>query len=666
MQKFLSRLRFRSKFALLLVLVLLPVAMLAYFLVQEIDKNLDFSGQEQGGAEYCQTAVPLLVELEGANDTAKVRDLFEKMLAIDGRLGKEFKTELPLQELKNALSLKRGHESGRAMVKLIAQVGDGSNLILDPDLDSYYTMDTVITKLPTLLVRKTDLWLQLQKLEQTRQITVEERIELAMTLGNIQNLSETMQSGLQVAFRENVLTRQAMEEKLLVQQQKEKQLLDRLNALLAKGELQNVPAADFEALRQAVAVAKAADAALLLQANGELMRLLDVRVETMSSHKYKVLLSAFALLVLAGLMIGLVYRSLAFGLERLAAASDELQSGNLMARAGMEGQDELAKVGLAFDEMVTSLQEMVVRTQSVGDRLNRAAVTVRGIAEGNQETSQDIERFSSRLAAVTQEEGRSIQQIGGSLQEISAEVQQIDAMSVQTGEATQHVRERAHMGQSILKQVVENIDLVQEKAGQTESSTGELVRTLQMINQAVQTISSIANQTNLLALNASIESARAGEAGRGFAVVAEEVRKLAEQTKGFSESIIRQLAEAAEHALQMQTAVRGVNADICEGVDLSQEAQSEFARIVERLDHVSGAVQQMASSVGTVNRSVQHISLAAEELSASAEGTEEDVRRVAGQVQQQVATAAELVAEADEMASLSERLTSRLATFQTS
>ena len=82
-----------------------------------------------------------------------------------------------------------------------------------------------------------------------------------------------------------------------------------------------MPAADFEALRQAVAVAKAADAALLLQANGELMRLLDVRVETMSSHKYKVLLAAFALLVLAGLMIGLVYRSLAFGLERLAAAS---------------------------------------------------------------------------------------------------------------------------------------------------------------------------------------------------------------------------------------------------------------------------------------------------------------------------------------------------------
>ena len=73
MQKLLNRLRFRSKFTLLMVLVMLPVAILAYFLVQEIDKNLDFSAQEQGGAEYCQTAVQLLVELEDANETSKVQ-----------------------------------------------------------------------------------------------------------------------------------------------------------------------------------------------------------------------------------------------------------------------------------------------------------------------------------------------------------------------------------------------------------------------------------------------------------------------------------------------------------------------------------------------------------------------------------------------------------------
>ncbi|QCI78929.1 hypothetical protein E6W36_02935 [Hankyongella ginsenosidimutans] len=43
------------------------------------------------------------------------------------------------------------NEAIAATITLIARVGDTSNLILDPDLDSYYTMDMVIAKLPTLV-----------------------------------------------------------------------------------------------------------------------------------------------------------------------------------------------------------------------------------------------------------------------------------------------------------------------------------------------------------------------------------------------------------------------------------------------------------------------------------------------------------------------------------
>jgi hypothetical protein len=34
---------------------------------------------------------------------------------------------------------------------LASRVGDDSNLALDPDLDSYYVQDIVVTKMPTLL-----------------------------------------------------------------------------------------------------------------------------------------------------------------------------------------------------------------------------------------------------------------------------------------------------------------------------------------------------------------------------------------------------------------------------------------------------------------------------------------------------------------------------------
>ena len=82
-------------------------------------------------------------------------------------------------------------------------VGDTSNLILDPDLDSYYVMDAILLKLP----QSQDLLAQASSLGKGivtgRTPTVEERTEFIRLASLLRSNWEATRKGLDVAFRNN-------------------------------------------------------------------------------------------------------------------------------------------------------------------------------------------------------------------------------------------------------------------------------------------------------------------------------------------------------------------------------------------------------------------------------------------------------------------------------
>jgi hypothetical protein len=123
--------------------------------------------------------------------------------------------------------------------------------------------------------------------------------------------------------------------------------------------------------------------------------------------------------------------------------------------------------------------------------------------------------------------------------------------------------------------------------GQMSHSSDHL-HALTRITSAVSSITTLARQTNLLALNASIEAARAGEHGAGFAVVAQEVKSLADKSRGASEEIAGLVSET-------QTLV-------AQSTNINNTVQKELNDIIaemNKIDHqtVTAGVSEESSVV---------------------------------------------------------------------
>lgn len=150
------------------------------------------------------------------------------------------------------------------------------------------------------------------------------------------------------------------------------------------------------------------------------------------------------------------------------------------------------------------------------------------------------------------------------------------------------------------------------EARSAESTVAALGASAEEISSVIKSISAIAGQTNLLALNATIEAARAGESGKGFAVVASEVKELAKATAKATEEIGVKLA-----------AIQG-------GTKGSVKAIAEIAGIINQIDQftssIAGAVEQQTHTTAEISRAIGEVSSASGQIARSLHGVAESAR----------------------------------------
>jgi hypothetical protein len=171
---------------------------------------------EGHGAELLHKMASVLTELVAAQSAAvrgqavnatAVGNAFDGMQDVDKDHGVELGTHDRLVDLRSKVENALGHpETGRAAfdtysdlvtlaVDLMKQIGDRSNLIHDPDLDSYYLMDAAIIRLPeavTLAGRASDL----VALANDRPLEGEDAVRAAVARFLVSDAAEQVSTGL--------------------------------------------------------------------------------------------------------------------------------------------------------------------------------------------------------------------------------------------------------------------------------------------------------------------------------------------------------------------------------------------------------------------------------------------------------------------------------------
>lgn len=147
-----SKLKYPAKIALLSSIILLISGGIIGLLLSNLQSQANFSLQENYGVEYLNPLKNLLLDLQKYRQTVspelkeKIQIDIQAIDPVDTKYNKILLVDNKWSELKDTISNGTPDAAVSKTLSLIDWISNKSNLMLDPDIDTYYLMDSVCVR----------------------------------------------------------------------------------------------------------------------------------------------------------------------------------------------------------------------------------------------------------------------------------------------------------------------------------------------------------------------------------------------------------------------------------------------------------------------------------------------------------------------------------------
>jgi len=306
------------------------------------------------------------------------------------------------------------------------------------------------------------------------------------------------------------------------------------------------------------------------------------------------------------------------GVKVITGGTDSLSERSRQQASLTEGSTiALQNVREGIEAVLHAAEKVTDLTQDSSSRTLELQASAEEVARSMDYLFQSVEKTSNSTtemnASAAEMSGR-MDTLAGIGEEVLSFVTQMESTvdelrksAEETALLSNRVREDAEAGGMAVNESVEGIHVARDSTRRTAKVMDDLQGSIGQISQILKVIVEITDRTNLLSLNAAIIAAQAGEHGLGFSVVADEIRELAERTRGSTKEIggiIKAIQAGAKEAVEaMHEGVERVD----QNVSLAQNAASSLSKIVSSSGRSFDMAKKISTALGEQTLASRHL-----------------------------------------------------------